>query len=218
MTWHDRVMTTGAWVGLGIAAAGALANWWSRWRDHRPTELWSKPLTMVALIGVALALEPADPAVRWWFVAALVLSLAGDVFLLGDDRWFLAGLAAFLAGHLAYTVGFIVADTWRWWPFAIAAVGVALLVIVVGRRIVAGAAHRDRALRLPVIAYLTVISMMLLAAAGAGNTWAIVGATLFVVSDTILGWRQFLTRRPWMAPAVMVTYHLAQAGLVISLV
>ena len=214
-------MTAVAWVLLGVAAAGALANWWSRWRDHRPTELWTKPLTMVALIGVAIALEPADPAVRGWFVAALVLSLAGDVFLLGDDRWFVAGLAAFLAGHLAYTGGFVVAaldDGWRWWPVAIAAGAVALLVIVIGRRIVAGAARRDRALRIPVVAYLTVISLMLLAAAGAGNAWAIAGATLFVVSDTILGWRQFVTPRPWMAPAVMVTYHLAQAGLVLSLV
>jgi len=214
-------MTAVAWILLGVAAAAALANWWSRWRDHRPTELMTKPLTMVALIGVAIALEPADPAVRWWFVAALVLSLAGDVFLLGDDRWFVAGLAAFLAGHLAYTGGFVVAaldDGWRRWPVAIAAGAVALLVIVIGRRIVAGAARRDRALRIPVVAYLTVISLMLLAAAGAGNAWAIAGATLFVVSDTILGWRQFVTPRPWMAPAVMVTYHLAQAGLVLSLV
>ena len=214
-------MTAVAWVLLGVAAAAALANWWSRWRDHRPTELMTKPLTMVALIGVAIALEPADPAVRWWFVAALALSLAGDVFLLGDDRWFVAGLAAFLAGHLAYTGGFAVAaldDGWRWWPVAIAVVAVALLVIVIGRRIVSGAARRDRALRIPVVAYLTVISVMLLAAAGAGNAWAIAGATLFVVSDSILGWRQFVAPRPWMAPAVMVTYHLAQAGLVISLV
>jgi uncharacterized membrane protein YhhN len=216
-------MTTGAWIGLAIAAVCALANWWSRWRDHRPTELWSKPLTLVALIGVALAIDPAEPVVRWWFVAALVLSLAGDVFLLGDDRWFVPGLAAFLAGHLAYTVGFVVlglvvADTWRWWPVAIAAVAVIALVLVIGRRIVAGATSRDRALRLPVMAYLAVISTMLLAAAGAGNAWAIAGATLFVVSDTVLGWRQFVTPRPWMAPAIMVTYHLAQTGLVLSLV
>jgi uncharacterized membrane protein YhhN len=210
-----------AWVALGVAGIAALANWWSRWREHRPTELWSKPLTLVALIVVALAIEPADPAVRWWFVAALVLSLAGDVFLLGGDRWFVAGLAAFLAGHLAYTGGFAVAGfdiAERWWLIAIAATAVVLLVAVVGRRIVAGAARRDRALRAPVVAYLAVISVMLLAAAGAGNAWAIAGAALFVASDTVLGWRQFVAPRPWMPPAIMVTYHLAQAGLVLSLV
>jgi uncharacterized membrane protein YhhN len=211
-------VTAAAWIWLGIAAAGAAANWWSRATQHRGTELWSKPLTLVALIGVAVALDPADTAVRWWFVAALVLSLAGDVFLLADDRWFVAGLASFLAGHLAYTVGFAVSDQWRWWPVAVAAAGVALLVVVFGRQIVAGAALRRRSLRLPVMAYLAIISLMLLAAAGAGNAWAIGGAILFVVSDTILGWRQFVAPQRWMPLAVMVTYHLAQTGLVLSLV
>lgn len=210
-----------AWVALGVAGIAAVANWWSRWRVHRPTERWSKPLTLVALIGVAIAIEPADPAVRWWFVAALVLSLAGDVFLLGDDRWFVAGLAAFLAGHVAYVVGFAVAGfdvVARWWLIGVAAAGVAAVVVLAGRRIVAGAAARDPALRAPVVAYLTVISVMLLAAAGAGNAWAVAGAALFVASDTILGWRQFVASRPWMPPAIMITYHLAQAALVASLV
>lgn len=211
-------MTTAAWIWLAIAAVAAIANWWSRAAQHRVTELWSKPLTLVALIGVAAALDPVDPLVRWWFVAALVLSLAGDVFLLADDRWFVAGLASFLAGHLAYTVGFAVSDRWRWWPVAVAAAAIALLVAVFGRRIVEGAARQRTALRIPVTAYLAIISLMLLAAAGAGNTWAIGGAVLFVVSDTILGWRQFVAPHRWMPLAVMVTYHLAQAGLVLSLV
>ena len=107
---------TGAW--FVAAAIFAIANWWSRWSHHRPTELWSKPLTLVALIGAAIALDPIDPVVRGWFVVALVLSLAGDVFLLGDDSWFVPGLAAFLAGHLAYVVGFVLAEPWRWWSFA----------------------------------------------------------------------------------------------------
>jgi uncharacterized membrane protein YhhN len=211
-------MTTAAWIWLGIAAVAAVANWWSRAVQHRVTELWSKPLTLVALIGVAVALDPVDPLVRWWFVAALVLSLAGDVFLLADDRWFVAGLASFLAGHLAYTVGFAVSDSWRWWPVVFAAAGIALLVAVFGRRIVEGAARQRTALRLPVTAYLAIISLMLLVAAGAGNAWAIGGAVLFVVSDTILGWRQFVAPQRWMPLAVMVTYHLAQTGLVLSLV
>ncbi len=59
---------------------------------------------------------------------------------------------------------------------------------------------------------------MAVTAAGAGNGWAVVGAALFVTSDTILGWRNFVSRRPWMPLAVMVTYHLGQAGLVASLV
>jgi len=84
--------------------------------------------------------------------------------------------------------------------------------------VTAGARAEEPKLGPPVVAYLTVISAMAIAAAAAGNAWAVVGAALFVASDTILGWRNFVDRRPWMPLAVMVTYHLGQAGLVASLV
>lgn len=211
-------MTTLAWVLLAIAGVGAVANWWSRWTEHRPTELWSKPLTLLALIAVAVAIDPADPAVRVWFVVALALSLAGDVFLLGDDRWFIAGLAAFLGGHLTYIGGFVAADEWRWWTLLPVGVLLVAVAATVGRRIVGGAARHRRGLAVPVAAYLVVISSMTVAAVAAGNVWAIVGALLFLASDSILGWRQFVAPRPWMALAIMVTYHLAQTFLVVSLV
>ena len=57
------------------------------------------------LIACALALDPDDPAVRAWFVAALVLSLAGDVFLMLPQDLFVFGLGSFLLGHIAYIVG-----------------------------------------------------------------------------------------------------------------
>lgn len=210
-------MTTASWFLAAIAAVAAIANWWSAATDHRPTEFWSKPLTLIALIGVAVTLDPADPAVRAWFVVALLFSLAGDVLLL-DDRRFVFGLAAFLCGHLAYTAGFVVAPDWRWWSAALALLALTPLVAIAGRRIVTGARTSDPALGPPVVAYLAVISAMAITAAGAGNGWAVVGAALFVASDTILGWRNFVDRRPWMPLAVMVTYHLGQAGLVASLV
>ncbi len=209
-------MTTAAWILAAIAAIAAVANWWSVATDHQPTTAWSKPLTLMALIGVAITLDPSDPAVRAWFVVALVFSLAGDVFLL-DDRRFVFGLAAFLCGHLAYTGGFIAAPDWRWSSAAVALTVMALLVAVAGRRIVAGARAEEPKLGPPVIAYLTIISAMAIAAAAAGDAWAIGGAALFVMSDTILGWRNFVDRRRWMPLAVMLTYHLGQAGLVVSL-
>ena len=136
-------MTAASWVFAAIAVVAAIANWWSAATDHRPTELWSKPLTLIALIGVAVTLDPADPAVRVWFVVALVFSLAGDVLLL-DDRRFVFGLAAFLCGHLAYTGGFIVAPDWRWWSAAVALGALTPLVAVAGSRIVIGAARTTR--------------------------------------------------------------------------
>jgi uncharacterized membrane protein YhhN len=210
-------VTATAWVLSAVTAVAAVANWWSRWHDHRATELWSKPLTIVALTGVALTIDPANPTMRWWFVGALVLSLAGDVLLLGDRRWFIAGLASFLVAHLAYSAGFLVSPERRWWAAALAAVAAAVLADSFGRAIVAGAAARALSLSVPVAAYLVVISAMLVMSALAGNAVAMVGAALFVGSDTMLGWRQFVREQRWMPVAIMVTYHLAQACLVVSL-
>ncbi len=211
-------VTTATAVWFVAAAAFAVANWWSRWSHHRPTEVWSKPLTLVALIGAAIALDPIDSQVRAWFVIALVLCLAGDVFLLGDDNWFVPGLAAFLAGHLAYVIGFVVADEWNWWYFTCAWIALIPFGVTLGHRILAAAIAGRPALRIPVTSYLGAISLMVTAAAAAGNTWAVAGAVLFLTSDTILGWRQFVAQRPWMPLTIMVTYHLAQAALVISLI
>jgi len=62
-----------------------------------------------------------------------------------------------------------------------------------------------------------VIMSMAVVAATTGNAWGIVGAIAFVLSDTLLGWRAFVAEKPWMALAVMVTYHAALVGLALSL-
>lgn len=209
-------MTALAWVFGAVFGIAAVANWWTRWAANRRVELWSKPLALAALIGVALAIEPVEPAVRAWFVVALVCSLAGDVFLL-DDRRFVAGLAAFLIAHVAYTVGFVVADDWSGRQFATGAVLMLVVGAGVGGRIVRGAERESPVLGWAVIGYLVAISLMFAAAAATGNPWAIVGAGLFVISDSVLGWRRFVGEQRWMPVTIMATYHLGQAGLVASL-
>ncbi len=209
-------MNAVAWAALVVFAAAAAANWWTRWTQNRRVELWSKPLALVALIVVALAIEPAEPTVRAWFVVALVCSLAGDVFLL-DDRRFIPGLVAFLLAHVAYTIGLALDPEWT---LAAMAPGAVLMLIVggwIGRRIVSGAERESPVLGWAVIAYLVAISLMFATAVATRNPWAAVGAALFVASDSILGWRKFVGDARWMAVAIMVTYHLGQAGLVVSL-
>jgi uncharacterized membrane protein YhhN len=200
-----------------VVAAGA--NWWSRLADgRRRTELWSKPLALTALIAVALALEPADQLVRAWFVVALVCSLAGDVFLLYGERYFVPGLASFLLAHLAFTFGFVAFDEWSSAGFLVGVLMVGVLAIAVGVRIVRAARRKEPVLGTAVAAYLLAISLMFCAAMATGSTWAILGAALFVASDSVLGWRQFVADARWMPVTIMITYHLGQAGLVASLV
>ena len=66
-------------------------------------------------------------------------------------------------------------------------------------------------------AALLVISAMTIVGWSTGQPWVIVGSTAFVVSDSVLGWRQFVRPAPWMGPVVMVTYHGAIAALALSL-
>ena len=116
-----------AWVLLGGFLAVATANWYSRTVDDRRLERVTKPLAMVLLAGVAVALDPADGegGRRTWFVIAVLLSLAGDVFLMLPSDRFVAGLASFLLAHVAYIAGFLVD------PPDSAAIGVAALVVIV---------------------------------------------------------------------------------------
>lgn len=214
---------TGTGSGLlALAAVAAVVNWVGVGRQARPLILVAKPATLTLLIGVALALTPDDPTVRAWFVAGLVLSLAGDVFLmLPEDAPtplppFLLGLASFLLGHLAYVVGMGV-DHRSWALTGLGVVVVAAGLAVVAPRVLRGVRAEDPAMKGPVLAYMGVISLMVVAAFGRSVWVGVAGALLFYASDAILAINRFFgPRRAWQV-SVMVTYHLGQAGLVLSL-
>jgi uncharacterized membrane protein YhhN len=216
-----------AWILLAVAAAAAIVDWVAVWRGDvrgRRVERVAKPLVLLALIGAAVV-APVDgaswaAAVRPYLVAALIASLAGDILLLPGGP-FTAGLAAFLLAHVAYIGAFLQLPVEA--PGVLAGLVVAaVLAAVAGRRIVA-AASRAR-LGLPVTLYLLVISAMAVLATGSVMPLAIAGAWLFVASDTMLGWGRFVLpqttdgrgARP-LALAVIVTYHVGQAALVVAL-
>jgi uncharacterized membrane protein YhhN len=210
-------MTGAATAFLIVVGFFAVGDWVARARKNTGLEYLCKPATIVALIATAAALTPAHDAGtrRGWFLAALACSLVGDVFLMLRTDRFVAGLAAFLVGHLCYVAGF-----WTHGPrgvaLAVAGVVVVVLVAPLGRRIL-GALGQSRELMVPVALYMVVISVMLATAWATGNVLAGVGATLFVASDDMIAWNRFV--RPFAAAdlGIMVTYHLGQAGLVLSL-
>lgn len=216
-------MTTPALVLLGLALMAAVADWVAvaaeeRGRPALParTRWLTKPMPLVLLIAAAVALEPADPAVRAWFVLALALSLAGDVALLAP-RGFVAGLAAFLLAHVAYTVGFVVGGLA---PPALAVGAVSMLAfdLVVGPRLVRALRAGGRSgLAGPVVAYIAAISMMVATAAGSLEPVALAGAILFAASDTLLAEGRFVRPVRHGDLAVIVLYHLGQGLLVLSL-
>jgi uncharacterized membrane protein YhhN len=146
-----------------------------------------------------------------------VCSLVGDVFLMLPSDRFVAGLAAFLAAHLAYTAGFVVGPG-SVGGLAIGALITAVVAIPLGVHLVRAVRASAPAVVTPVVAYTVVISAMVASATGLGNAWAIVGAWLFFASDALIGETRFVRAIPAGGVAIIVTYHLGQAALVLSLV
>lgn len=195
-----------------MAAVFAVADWVAVARGSKGLEYVAKPAATLLLVGVALALVPEDETRRSWFVLALVLSLAGDVFLMLPRNLFVAGLASFLLGHVAYIAGFGLGEAWPW------ILGVTLVALAVGTPILrALLARGEKELVGPVVAYMAVISVMVACAIGTGDAVAIAGAVLFMASDSLIAWNRFVRPLAWAPVTIMVTYHLAQALLVLSL-
>jgi len=214
-------VSTGTWILIVMAAATAGSDWVavSRRPAARKLEYVAKPLTLVLLVGVALAVDPADEAQRAWFVAALVLCLAGDVFLMLPSEQFVAGLGSFLLGHLAYVVAFTLEDGFSGTGLTLGVVAVVATGVVLGRRVlVAVRLGPESALFVPVVAYMVVISAMVATAVGSGDPVAVVGAGLFYGSDLCIAVTRFERPRRWGPLTIMITYHLAQVLLVGSIV
>ena len=211
-------MTATAWIFLAVAGALAVADWIavSPGVRSKRAEYALKPATLLALIAVAMAIHPEDGAQRAVFVVALVLSLAGDVFLMLPRDLFVAGLGSFLMAHLAYVVGFALLGVS---PVRVV-IGVVIVAIAgatVGLRIVKSVIARHPPLTAAVVIYMTAISAMVVVAVGSGRTAAVVGALLFYCSDAMIAWDRFVRPFAWARPAIMSTYHLAQVALVLSL-
>jgi len=210
-------VTAGAWLFLGLAAVAAIGDWWAVARDRKRIEYVCKPATLALLTGVAATLDTDDNVVRACFVVALVLSLLGDVFLMLPRDLFVAGLASFLAAHLAYIVGLWL-DGQTALAFAIGVAVAVVAIVFIGRRILIAARRGDQPqMAAPVGAYMGVISLMLASAIGTGEPLAIGGAGLFYASDATIAWERFVRPQRWHRLAIIVTYHLAQTGLTLSL-
>ena len=207
-----------AFVLLALALAAAAFDWVAVHQQQRLLEYVCKPLTLGLLVACALALDPSDEAVRAWFVAALVLCLIGDVFLMLPQDLFVFGLGSFLLGHVAYIVGMHV-DGVDGIRFLIGIVIVMVLLALIGTRILRGVrAGPEPELAGPVVAYMFVISAMVASAIGVGHPAGVIGASLFFASDALIAWNRFIGETRQGALAIIITYHLAQVGLVLSLV
>jgi uncharacterized membrane protein YhhN len=214
---------------FAVAAFFAVADWAAVIWHWKRVEYVCKPATMVALIAAACYLTPAgtDSAFRTAFLLGLSFSLVGDVALmLPNDRWFLPGLVAFLIAHVAYITGFNMMPPPLSALMLLPVVG--LLDVLILNRLVAGLVARgDDDLRIPVVVYGVVLSLTLASGwstlvrpswAAPARAAALLGGTLFFASDLMLAWNRFVRRSRLLHVLVIITYHLAQFALTLTLI
>ena len=213
---------------LILAGLSALGDWVAVARRNERAEFVLKPLTMVLLFTATCFgdLGNAKP----WLLAALALGLVGDVALLFSpdepapagtdaelDPAFLAGLGAFLLGHLAYLAAFA-AHGLHGWQATAGVLVVAGATGLVMPKVLRGA-HREGGTALATVVgiYSAVLALMVVFAFGTAAVATAIGAAVFLASDTTLAWNRFVQPMLRGPVIVIVTYHVAQLLIVVGL-
>lgn len=207
-----------AWLWVSLLCM--FADWLAAGFRKKTARFVTKPAALIFLI-VWFSVIGGWRGPLLWFALGLVFSLLGDVFLLRPERAFVFGLAAFLTGHLYYIIGFNARPfTWNN-LFLLALTGVSIAAVLVGRYVLRGLKRGQSYSRLkkPVLAYITIIALMLLSALACflRPAWPLpaaalssLGALSFLASDSILASDRFVRQRWWAGATIMVTYHLGQ--------
>ena len=171
-----------------------------------------KPLTMVFIIAIALLVrEPKTYFYKFAIISGLIFSLCGDIFLMLPSDQFIAGLISFLIAHIMYIIAFMRGRP-RQYKFILLIPFVIYGIIIFSML----SAHLGN-LKIPVLVYIVVILIM---GWQATDRWrfyrdqatliALVGAMLFILSDTILALNRFRAAFELGRLLTLSTYFTAQ--------
>lgn len=193
------------------AAVSALAAIAADWREtHPPLFKLLKPLTTALIIALAWLAPESD--YRTMLLIGLALSLIGDIALTSDsDPAFITGLVSFLIAHLLFMVAFLEGVGGLAMPLSgwlIVVYGLGFFVILLPRA--------PQPMRIPVLVYGLVLCAMAITAllrwdvlGGDTGRYALIGALLFVVSDSALGARRFIGAYTGAQALILATYWAA---------
>ncbi|WP_420434124.1 lysoplasmalogenase [Hyphobacterium sp.] len=175
----------------------------------------------VALKASGILLLAVFAARRQAFLLALALaaSAIGDAMLVLDPVRMTLGIAAFGTAHLVY--GWIFLRQLRKSGLrGPVGYGLAALLVVFGVAMLAWIQPGMGELRIPATAYNAIILVMAILAVMSRAPWlAVIGALLFLASDSLIALDLFRDYDPaWRGPAVWISYVAAQFCLTLGLV
>jgi alkylglycerol monooxygenase len=179
----------------------------------------AKPLALTLLMFVAWMPNGLPTTPQTWLVRALALSWVGDVLLLYPGL-LLPGLVAFLAAHACY-FKLLSLDAPLFHSRRALMRCLLLAALVYAALFFNGLPAPMQA---PVAVYVVVISLMAAQAWGRHvhfdnrpSAWTAWGATVFMLSDTLLAIDTFVNPLPYAGLWVLSSYYLAQALMVSGL-
>jgi len=178
-----------------------------------------KPLTMVLIITTAImARTPVPAAYKTLVLAGLLFSLAGDIALMFPEKWFTAGLVAFLVAHVFYILAF------KPGPGHALSAGMFIPFIIFGLLMFRILSPSLGPMKFPVLVYIAAITAMAGLAAGRfidmggiRPLLAFAGAVLFLVSDSVLAYDRFAKKLGPAQAIILGTYFPAQLLIALSI-
>lgn len=181
-----------------------------------------KPLIIPALVGYFFSqVKNNSSGLKKWIALALLFSLGGDVLLMfqsKNDMFFLLGLSSFLIAHLFYIIFFHKVRVQEQVKSKISLL--AIVVIYYLGLIILLSPHLG-SMAIPVRIYGIVISFMFMLALHMlfiqnkqAGKWMMLGALLFVLSDSVLAINKFYQPFEQAGIIIMLTYGFAQLFIV----
>ncbi len=172
-----------------------------------------KLIPMIFIIILALLTKAPQAKTYYTLISiGLVFCAIGDYTL----QWFIVGLTFFLIGHLFYIAAFLSTKEQQS-PKSLLA-GLVLYGAIMAL-IIAGGLWQDGdvVMAIAVIAYISVILTMGWTAWRTKSNLAMIGAILFIISDSVLAINKFTVAVPAASEIIMITYYSAQVLLALSI-
>lgn len=165
-----------------------------------------KIIPMFLIIYLAIQVKsPFSRSYKKYITIGLTVSMIADAVI----YWFLAGLGTFFLAHIFYIIAFQHVNK-RKMPILVGAIfiiySIAIGVLLIGAQI----PEKEYILAGAIFAYIAVIFLMGWKSIGTKLPLAMIGAILFILSDSVLAFDRFIEAVPYVDALVMIPYYSAQ--------
>jgi len=210
------------WLVLTILCA--VFDWIAIIKKWTVVGYLTKPGVIILLVAWFSSLDGWQSGLSI-FGVALIFSLIGDILLLLPDRFFLAGVLAFMIVQISYVFG--LRSTHLTNPLPALMIGISVLLVgsilfgILRKSLIEDEVKRK--LEWPLTIYLLAICMMLYSSVltlfspdwlSAAAGLVALGGILFFISDTLLVINRFVKPFQNARSFVRTCYHLGQFGLI----